>query len=852
MAGPQKNGGAPEARRQSPHQITPNKYAPGAEKSSDVKRVNGVAHGAAKAAGKKTLAEVCVHNRRVAHAWASAGFRVFPCRPVDWRLVNGLVLKAKMPRVSWGEESTTDAAMINSWWDRWPDSIPALDLRIVKLFVIDPDRHGGPDGVAAWRQLCAEHNWSDEAQPVVSTAGGGEHVYFRQPDGPPLNNSEGALPDGINVRANGYTIAPGAMLPTGVKWRTRAGSRDLMQAFKAGAIPPVPDWLVKILRTRKTPERAKREASPPKGVIGPREQTYATKALKENASELAKTKEGKRNIKLNGVAYRMGRMIASGWIERKVVERALETACIKNGLMPVGHDAVGDPLEFAATMLSGIEAGMTQPMEPLVSSGFDATKYFETVGREIVEQDGVLIDKETGEIIAATTGGKTEPDAPSPQPAPSSAPPAPPAPQPPLPSAENYVAAIMARPGLISDIVQFILSASRRPQPALAVLSAIVTVGAAAGRQLRTPTDASLNLYALLIGPTGSGKDTPQKAPEAIFDAARLDRQMLRRGVFKSEIALYDHVYRHPVSVALINEFGDVVRVANSRNASTSSLAIMSAFRELWDGSTTQAPRAMSRPPMTLRDPCLSLLCASTPEQFYGAVGAAEALNGFLNRFLIAKGAKVEHSQEPSRLIRDVPDDIAKRIREIADLPGGENPWRYREGLNEDSPTLAPRLARWSDEGVKFAWASYEDDCVRKMEKNKRREQFGPRCAHNCIKVATILAIADNPHDPVVTIDHFRIGLAIVEASLREMVGGYEEHQEDSPTAELQEKMLHRIRKAGGVIVRRALVRTMHRSFKTMKDFDNIVEILAEAGRIEILTEEPQAGGHEIIHYRLL
>lgn len=383
---PNKKDGAPEARRQvsSPDKTTSPKYANGADRSTAVTNANG------KAPGKRTLAEVAAHNRRVALAWAAAGFRVFPCRPVDWRLADGIILKAKMPRVSWGEEATTDATVINAWWDRWADSLPAIVLMNSGIVALDPDRHaGGPDGVAAWRKLCVENDWDDSKQPVVSTSGGGEHIYFKQPDGEPLNNSEGDLPDAINIRANGYTIAPGAMLPDGRKWRTRKGSPELMEAVKNGAIPPVPDWLVKILRAQKTPERAKREASQPKGVIGPRERAYAAKALKENAAELATTQEGKRNGKLNAIAFRMGRMIGAGWIERSAVERALESACITNGLKPIGDDAAGNPEEVATTMLSGIEAGMTQPMT--LPNGLDPTKYFETVSREVIEQDGVLI-----------------------------------------------------------------------------------------------------------------------------------------------------------------------------------------------------------------------------------------------------------------------------------------------------------------------------------------------------------------------------------------------------------------------------------------------------------------------------
>ena len=455
------------------------------------------------------------------------------------------------------------------------------------------------------------------------------------------------------------------------------------------------------------------------------------------------------------------------------------------------------------------------------------SKQHEGLGREVVEQDGVLIDKETGEVIMSAPREK-EPDAPSP--------------------VADYVAAILSRPGLVRDIADHILSRSRRPQPALAVVAALLCVGTAAGRQMRTPTDATLNLYQLLVGPTGCGKDTPQKATDALFDAAGLGKAMVHNNTFKSDVSIYSHAYGHPVSVAIVDEFGDIVKATNARNAPSSSLGVMTTLRIFWDGKTVSAPKALSRPPMTLREPCLSLLCASTEEQFYSSVGNAEVLNGFLNRFLIAYAGKAPRSR-PSGRVGDVPKELAQRLRQIADLPGGDRPWRYREKLTEESPALPSKTVEWADASVEEAWEAYEDECVDKQETNPRRAQLGPRCAHNCIKIATILAIGDNPHDPAVTMEHFEIGKALVEDSLRRMMKGYAEHETETPETRLRDKIIERIREAGGIIAKRQLVRHVQ---VRMTSFNDVIEMLVESGRLEALTKKPKGGGHDAIHYRLL
>jgi hypothetical protein len=92
------------------------------------------------------------------------------------------------------------------------------------------------------------------------------------------------------------------------------------------------------------------------GVAGVRERAYAEAALEGCAVELAATKSGDRNDKLNALAFRLGRMVARGWIKRADVEEALLKAM---------HDNAGvadDGIKAAeATLRSGLDAGEKDP-----------------------------------------------------------------------------------------------------------------------------------------------------------------------------------------------------------------------------------------------------------------------------------------------------------------------------------------------------------------------------------------------------------------------------------------------------------------------------------------------------------
>ena len=107
-------------------------------------------------------------NMGVALAIARGGLSEFPC-----------VSNAKSPRVKrpylagWPQLSSCDEDDVVAWWLKYPNALPAIDLAKSDLVVLDGDRHGGPDGVAALSELLRQHGVNIDSSPVRSrqTAG---------------------------------------------------------------------------------------------------------------------------------------------------------------------------------------------------------------------------------------------------------------------------------------------------------------------------------------------------------------------------------------------------------------------------------------------------------------------------------------------------------------------------------------------------------------------------------------------------------------------------------------------------------------------------------------------------------
>jgi hypothetical protein len=292
-------------------------------------------------------------NLDLALRCAEAGLYVLPCNPAD-----------RKPLIRWRygkEPSTTNPKLIHLWWGpkKWPRALIGIDLGKSGLFVIDADRHGGPDGVDAVVKIFADHGVSLNDTPTILTPSDGRHHYYRQPEGgEPLTNSDKRVKAlGINVRGvGGITYFGTRFLKDNNKYYQRdPDTPDLLEALKSNTVPVVPEFFVNILRP---PETEAPGPGPWEQIAsGKREQAYAAAALKGLAGELAAmTKSSGRNNELNNAAFRMGGMITNDWIARDVVEGTLVEAAKANGLVKEdGITACRD------TLKSGLDAGLTKP-----------------------------------------------------------------------------------------------------------------------------------------------------------------------------------------------------------------------------------------------------------------------------------------------------------------------------------------------------------------------------------------------------------------------------------------------------------------------------------------------------------
>ncbi len=246
-------------------------------------------------------------NLDAAIALVRAGMWVFPAQG------GPDLTEAKRPHRalgSWPNAAKTNEDVVRDWFTTWPEALPAIACRPSRVVAIDADRHdGGADGVEAWKTLVAAHGGIDA--PVVRTAGGGFHIYFRRPADMNPSDLRGSLPPGIDCKSAGYVVGVGARLSDGRTYELVSGALD--------SIKLLPDWLRSILEgQRPAVSGVQADARPPLAppailpapaashaapdVPAARRDAYVQRVLDEELPRLRGAAKGERNSTLNVVA----------------------------------------------------------------------------------------------------------------------------------------------------------------------------------------------------------------------------------------------------------------------------------------------------------------------------------------------------------------------------------------------------------------------------------------------------------------------------------------------------------------------------------------------------------------------
>ena len=224
-------------------------------------------------------------------------------------------------------------------------------------------------------------------------------------------------------------------------------------------------------------------------------------------------------------------------------------------------------------------------------------------------------------------------------------------------------------PGFVEEVAAYNLATAPYPEPVLAFTGALVLQGVLAGRKVRDGMGNRTNLYVLNLADSGVGKDHARKVnAEVLLAAGQADRLGTS---FASGEGIEDALFAQPVTLFQVDEIdGLLLRVSQAKDARHE--AIVSMLLQMYtSASSVYVMRARAgRPRAHIAQPSLSLFGTAVPDQFYDALTARLASNGFLARLLVVECR--ERGEGRDDVAARLPESVVAAARWWAEFrPGG-------------------------------------------------------------------------------------------------------------------------------------------------------------------------------------
>jgi hypothetical protein len=407
---------------------------------------------------------------------------------------------------------------------------------------------------------------------------------------------------------------------------------------------------------------------------------------------------------------------------------------------------------------------------------------------------------------------------------------------------------LLTPPGVVGDIVRWILETSQRPQPILAVAAALSMCSTVLGTKVATSTGLRTNLYFVGLGRTSAGKDHARKAVKVLLEAAGMGDN-LGGEEFGSGQGLMARVARVPNTLFLPDEMGMLLQAVSNKKAASYEKAIIKSLLTLYGSTQTivrgsEYANSKERPRQDIPYPCVSLYGVSTPETFYPALSSADVASGWLNRMLIVS-APDERPAWQEAGIGTPPTRIVDWIRGARAMQSG------LMGLDPATPIVVPMAAMAATLFTQFR--STLEDLEDEMSADQGRATLAPlwgRAWEMAAKLALVVAVGKQPgdrlKDPNLEIDVQSAVWAIefVKYFLTQMEREVASRVGDSELDQLCQEALRVVKAAGPQGRTMAELGRYSRAFRALdpRMQDTIVEMLKR--REEVVSVQMKAASN--------
>lgn len=658
------------------------------------------------------------------------------------------------------KEALTNPAIINTWFKYEPELNYGVRLGQQvgntgkMVIVVDEDRYkeGGADALEELEKI---HGRLPETVEVL-TGAGGSHYYFLADCS---LNFAGKMGANIDLKVNGYVVGPGSVHASGRRYEMEASS-DL---FEGQVMADLPQWVIdKFSKPAKSAECGL-EITPNAEPLLPYERALiqldlAVISAACSRDEWLRVLMGLHSFNQSEEMFDL----ADEW-SQTCREKYDANAVIKawNSLKTGG----GITYETVRTMAQ----------EERIKN-VDISKLLESLTRMPVAEPKCgavanIIAVPDEVLIPAKVVCDIPPH-------------------------------LLTIPGKLGLMVDWTNATAIKPQPVFAVQAALALGSVAMGRKFRTTSANWSSLFFLNIGVSGAGKEHAKTAIERVLDSAKFSA-MSPASEYTSDSAIDSMLRVHPTHIAIIDEFGYMLKTANAKNNTNGGAArkrLMEVFgrchgtlqpKAFSTAAMNQTQRA-SMGPQFVENPALTVLGMTTPTPFYEAVGSGALTDGFLNRLIVVES---DLGRQPSRFVDPVemPDDLVRWVRECRIKSGG-NLADIIDTMHSEKPV--PTVLDFSGK-ARYLFDDLDVRCIARMDELELHGMAEMYSRVREIAMRVSLIVAHSTEADVIDVEHARWAIDYVTFWADRAISRMADNIADSPFAALCNEVANLILEAG-------------------------------------------------------
>lgn len=314
--------------------------------------------------------------------------------------------------------------------------------------------------------------------------------------------------------------------------------------------------------------------------------------------------------------------------------------------------------------------------------------------------------------------------------------------------------------GIIKELTKFIMQSSVRPVYDISLVGAFGFFAGLIGRSFNI-SNTGLNLYLLLLAPTGTGKEQISYGIDKILDELRLKAPTIDsfsgpKG-FASGQALLRAISKQPCMHCVFGEFGYLLQQLSDVKVNGNMLMFKRTLLDLYQKSgkhsilkpTAYADSEKNIPGVIA--PNLTIIGEGTPTTFYDGMTDDMINDGLIPRFSIIeyKGDRVPRNRNIENVhLDDNTISALLKVIEIAQMNLANN-----EVVNVEIEDSAIRLLDAFDEVC--------DEQIRGSSEIQR--QLWNRAHLKALKFSALLAVSLNAYKPIVLEEHASWAIKFVE-----------------------------------------------------------------------------------------